>query len=239
MRKDIYHGGFFAVDTTAGTEVVPADLIGRTCSTHVEALLNYLEGSPLDPDELAEYREGWLARMTMPGYLDCTAWGAYQSEAAAHVAMDEMYGGGGVMSTYPIELNADLMARHVIAAGLWSEADEDGEPLENRFDMLDMHPDSVAKIKSECAAFLKAYPELCQVAARHYLQEAVHHPDAGSAEACLGHDFLLTRNGHGAGFWCRGMGEVGRALTDAVGYNTPWPRLDFYKGDDGLIHTGW
>ena len=29
-----------------------------------------------------------------------------------------------------------------------------------------------------------------------------------------GHDFALTRNGHGAGFWDRGLGETGDMLTD-------------------------
>lgn len=31
-----------------------------------------------------------------------------------------------------------------------------------------------------------------------------------------GHDFALTRNGHGAGFWDRGYGPVGDRLTDAA-----------------------
>lgn len=31
-----------------------------------------------------------------------------------------------------------------------------------------------------------------------------------------GHDFALTRNGHGAGFWDRGYGEVGERLSDAA-----------------------
>lgn len=31
--------------------------------------------------------------------------------------------------------------------------------------------------------------------------------------AGAGHDFALTRNGHGAGFWDRGFGIVGDALT--------------------------
>ena len=35
------------------------------------------------------------------------------------------------------------------------------------------------------------------------------------AERC-GHDFWLTRNRHGAGFWDRGLGELGRQLTDAA-----------------------
>lgn len=29
-----------------------------------------------------------------------------------------------------------------------------------------------------------------------------------------GHDFALTRNGHGAGFWDRGLGEMGDMLTE-------------------------
>lgn len=32
----------------------------------------------------------------------------------------------------------------------------------------------------------------------------------------VGHDFYLTRNGHGAGFWDRGLGEVGDRLSDAA-----------------------
>lgn len=31
-----------------------------------------------------------------------------------------------------------------------------------------------------------------------------------------GHDFALTRNGHGAGFWDRGYGAVGERLSDAA-----------------------
>lgn len=30
-----------------------------------------------------------------------------------------------------------------------------------------------------------------------------------------GHDFWLTRNGHGCGFWDRGYGDVGKALSKA------------------------
>jgi hypothetical protein len=38
---------------------------------------------------------------------------------------------------------------------------------------------------------------------------------AGMAPAQIGHDFWLTRNRHGAGFWDRGLGERGQYLTDA------------------------
>lgn len=35
----------------------------------------------------------------------------------------------------------------------------------------------------------------------------------GYTLSSFGHDFALTRNGHGAGFWDRGLGMVGEALT--------------------------
>jgi hypothetical protein len=49
----------------------------------------------------------------------------------------------------------------------------------------------------------------------------------------IGHDFWLTRNGHGAGFWDRfsdGEGEAyGRALTEAA---KPYGSTNLYVGDD-------
>ena len=44
-----------------------------------------------------------------------------------------------------------------------------------------------------------------------------------------GHDFALTRNGHGAGFWDRGYGDVGTFLSDAArtfGESTAWVEAD-------------
>ena len=49
----------------------------------------------------------------------------------------------------------------------------------------------------------------------------------------IGHDLWLTRNGHGAGFWDRGLGEVGDKLTEIA---KSMGSKDLYKGDDGKIH---
>lgn len=92
MQKQVYFGQYFSVDTTEGTEIVPVDDIGRTVSTHVEALLNYLQGNPLNDDELCEVQEGWLGRMTAPGYTDCTEWSVYRSEAEAVAELEDMFG---------------------------------------------------------------------------------------------------------------------------------------------------
>lgn len=61
---------------------------------------------------------------------------------------------------------------------------------------------------------------------------AFEFPDGYTAEQA-GHDYWLTRNEHGAGFWDRGLGELGERLSTlarAAG------SVDLYVGDDGLIY---
>jgi hypothetical protein len=50
-----------------------------------------------------------------------------------------------------------------------------------------------------------------------------------------GHDFWLTRNHHGAGFWDRGLGALGERLTvSANASGEVW----LYIGDDGKVYQG-
>lgn len=49
----------------------------------------------------------------------------------------------------------------------------------------------------------------------------------------VGYDFYLTRNGHGAGFWDRGLGELGDWLT---GIAKPYGAASVYVGDDGSLY---
>ncbi len=92
MQPQVYKDSFFRVETTAGTEIVPSDVQGRTVATHVDAMLDYLEGAPLDPDALIECEEGYVARMSAPGYLDCTAWAAFKTAQEAVDYLQDMYG---------------------------------------------------------------------------------------------------------------------------------------------------
>jgi len=49
-----------------------------------------------------------------------------------------------------------------------------------------------------------------------------------------GHDLWLTRNGHGVGFWDRGLGPVGDRLTkSAEGMGERY----LHEGDDGLLYV--
>jgi hypothetical protein len=49
-----------------------------------------------------------------------------------------------------------------------------------------------------------------------------------------GHDFWLTRNRHGAGFWDRGHGAEGADLTQ---HAKSFGDCDLYVGDDGGIYA--
>jgi hypothetical protein len=50
----------------------------------------------------------------------------------------------------------------------------------------------------------------------------------------FGHDYFLTRNHHGAGFWDRGLGELGDLLTS---YAHSMGSTYEYLGDDGNVYT--
>lgn len=49
----------------------------------------------------------------------------------------------------------------------------------------------------------------------------------------VGHDLWLTRNGHGAGFWDRGLGDVGESLSEIA---REMGGKYLYRGDDGKIY---
>ena len=54
--------------------------------------LHDLDSGATDDIEKVTRIEGYGARLSAPGYLDCTEWGVYESRAAAKAALDEMYG---------------------------------------------------------------------------------------------------------------------------------------------------
>lgn len=70
----------------------------------------------------------------------------------------------------------------------------------------DLADSTLARLVADAAAFEREY--------RNDLNEA--NETHGRGDASLGHDFWLTRNRHGAGFWDRGMKELGEHLTDAA-----------------------
>lgn len=109
-----------------------------------------------------------------------------------------------------------------IKCALWSTTDDADRPLDDRLD-IELAEETRANMAADCTKF-----ETEQSA--FYL----HH---GWTHAQAGHDFWLTRNGHGAGFWDRDFdrcfGSCGRALAEMA---QAYPQVDLYVGDDGYIY---
>lgn len=113
-----------------------------------------------------------------------------------------------------------------LEAALWSSVDENGEPLDANYGISEIHDESIQKMKEDCEKFQKQNEQ--------WLNE----------ENCLtkinfeeqgGHDFWLTRNGHGCGFWEKSDWKEypGMILTKSA---KAFGECNLYVGDDGLIH---
>ncbi len=128
------------------------------------------------------------------------------------------------MKTYP---TGDAFTDSYIATALWSSSDEStpdgGLPLDQNYTYSDLSPETFAIMVSECARF--------QIANRELLDWAQLRDDCDASHQ--GHDFWLTRNGHGAGFWDGDYPVTGDALTTASKLFKP---VDLYIGDDGKIY---
>lgn len=107
------------------------------------------------------------------------------------------------MARNPEGLDTFLAA--YIEAALWSSTNdtEDGDmgpPLDDDFGPDDLTRAAVRECRRDCKAFL-----------------IEHAADIGYRFAKAGHDFWLTRNGHGAGFWDGDWPEpAATRLTDAA-----------------------
>ena len=114
----------------------------------------------------------------------------------------------------------DTFVRAYIECALWSSYDENDESFDANYCIDDMAPAALAGCIEDCADFRSANSAALEA--------------AGLSDEYAGHDFWLTRNGHGAGFWDRGLGTVGTILTDAA---HAYGSVDFYVGDDDMIYA--
>jgi hypothetical protein len=113
----------------------------------------------------------------------------------------------------------DEFTRQYLETALWSETDDNGTPLDRNYGISDFAPEALA-------AAIKVAKEF-QASNEDDLNET------SGDDGQHGHDFWLTRNGHGAGFWDRGYGPVGERLTKAA---KAYGSEDIYVGDDGLLY---
>lgn len=88
-----------------------------------------------------------------------------------------------------------------LLCAVWSSNDEEGNPLDDNYGPDDADAETRQKAVEDCTQFLA----LCD-GAKLDLKDW--------SDGQIGHDFWLTRNGHGAGFWDRGRGDVGEKASD-------------------------
>lgn len=117
------------------------------------------------------------------------------------------------------------VVKHYLICALWSSNDESdesgGEPMDSNYDLDDIHPTAYATATEDCTSFLMMVSE-AKIDTSWWTSEQ------------MGHDFWLTRCHHGAGFWDRGQGAAGDALTKIA---HTFSDGDLYVGDDGLVYS--
>lgn len=125
----------------------------------------------------------------------------------------------------PLPTQLDIMLASYVETALWSSydqtTDQGGEPLDRNYGREDIAPESLTRMRIDCAAFL-----------------AVHARDielSDQTPAQVGHDFWLTRNGHGAGFWDGDYPEPQGAQLTAAAH--AFGESDLYVGDDGKVYA--
>ena len=90
-----------------------------------------------------------------------------------------------------------------LEAALWSSTTDDGEPMDRDYSVRDLDSSSVREATKDCKRFLADAEKALGDEALNELTDKE-----------MGHDFWLTRNGHGAGFWDGDINETtGEVLT--------------------------
>ena len=129
----------------------------------------------------------------------------------------------------------DSFLRSYLSAAFWTsdfaEGSGDYEENGNAPELFArLAPEAMERATADCARFESENEALLSTA---YEREY----DASQA----GHDFWLTRNRHGVGFWDRAVLErendetesLGRLLTTAA---HSFGEIDLYEGDDGKLY---
>lgn len=123
----------------------------------------------------------------------------------------------------------DEFFNQYIGTALWSTNDESddtgGEPLDANYDENDFEEESLKKLRDEAWEFFKT----------HQADFDKGWPKGVGAYSQAGHDFWLTRNRHGAGFW---DGDWRKPYDDKLTEAShTYGEVDILVGDDGKLYV--
>lgn len=128
-------------------------------------------------------------------------------------------------------VNLDDFTLSYIEAALWSSHDDrsdEGAPLDKDFHIGDLADETRLAMAIDCARFQAVCGELFVMA------NMKRCPANCSVSEAAGHDFWLTRNGHGAGFWDGDWSEPAATTLDENA--KAFGNYSLYVGDDGKIY---
>ena len=105
-------------------------------------------------------------------------------------------------------------------AMLWSSNDQDDNPLDKNYSISDISDKLRESSKKDLLSFVKKCEKECSEELEEYIS------DKGREK--FGHDFWLSRNGHGAGFFDDGFNKLQKLANS-------FKEVDVYVTDDGEI----
>lgn len=91
MQEQIIYDRWIEIDSKEGTFFIPQDLIGKTTEPRLSDCAPFI---PCLPQNVISMRiiDGYGARLSAPGYLDCTEWTVFPTKEQAQKFLTEMYG---------------------------------------------------------------------------------------------------------------------------------------------------
>ena len=113
----------------------------------------------------------------------------------------------------------DFLEQYLVTA-LWSSIDEKDNPFDDNYSIDDFSEEALKQADKDCDLFIEKAGDLLN----------------GFDDTDIAHDFWLTRQRHGAGFWDGDYpDEIGDKLTEIA---NDFRELYIYVGDDGQLYFG-
>ena len=131
-------------------------------------------------------------------------------------------------------IDLETFLKHYLLAALWSSSDNDDTSLTEEYCIDDFSAESIEKATKDCTDFIALVNNLLTEAFELETGDYYQYQQQHGLVEMAGHDFWLTRAGHGAGFWDRNLGKIGDKLTKITKDN--FRNLDLCVGDDNKLY---
>jgi hypothetical protein len=117
-------------------------------------------------------------------------------------------------------MNIETVLNSYIETALWSSLDSKEQPLDDNYGPEDLSAEAKESMRNDVKDFLDGNKDLLE--------------ESGLSDEQIGHNFWLSRNGHGAGFFDLGQESFWRDLQSAA---EVYGSSDLYEGDDGNLYV--